>query len=130
MKQSGHLNPSEETGTGCPVTSKYGRIPPNKQGGVGRQQQQQTRDLSYIPRQYETENANVTVTNGNEWNCSVQVVYIVIYVFVFFCYRVCVHYLKSQYPTTIPYMRVGLSCISLFSHIIGQNLDISVVAFP
>ena len=31
MKQSGHLNPSQETGTGCPVTSKY--------GGVGRQQQ-------------------------------------------------------------------------------------------
>ena len=25
MKQAGHLNPSEETGTGCPVTSKYGR---------------------------------------------------------------------------------------------------------
>ena len=39
MKQSGHLNPSEETGTGCPVTSKYGRTPPNKHGGVGRQQQ-------------------------------------------------------------------------------------------
>ena len=37
MKQSGHLNPSEETGTGCPVTSKYGRTPPNKHGGVGRQ---------------------------------------------------------------------------------------------
>ena len=28
MKQPGHLNPSEETGTGCPVTSKYGRTPP------------------------------------------------------------------------------------------------------
>ena len=41
MKQTGHLNPSEETGTGCPVTSKYGRTPPNKHGGVGRQQQQQ-----------------------------------------------------------------------------------------
>ena len=40
MKQSGHLNHSEETGTGCPVTSKYGRTPPNKHGGVGRQQQQ------------------------------------------------------------------------------------------
>ena len=39
MKQSGHLNPSEETGTGCPVTSKYGRTPPNKHRGVGRQQQ-------------------------------------------------------------------------------------------
>ena len=23
MKQSGHLNPSEETGTGCPVTSVW-----------------------------------------------------------------------------------------------------------
>ena len=39
MKPSGHLNPSEETGTGCPVTSRYGRTPPNKQGGMGRQQQ-------------------------------------------------------------------------------------------
>ena len=39
MKQFGHLNPSEETGTGCPVTSKYGRTPPNKHGGLGRQQQ-------------------------------------------------------------------------------------------
>ena len=39
MKQSGHSNPSEETGTGCPVTSKYGRTPPNKHGGVGRQNQ-------------------------------------------------------------------------------------------
>ena len=38
MRQSGHLNPSEETGTGCPVTSKYGRAPPNKHGSVGRQQ--------------------------------------------------------------------------------------------
>ena len=38
MKQSGHLNPSEQTGTECPVTSKYGRTPPNKHGGVGRQQ--------------------------------------------------------------------------------------------
>ena len=27
MKQSGHLNISEETGTGCPVTSKYGMTP-------------------------------------------------------------------------------------------------------
>ena len=35
MKQSGHLNPSEETETGCPVTSKYGRTPPNKHGGMG-----------------------------------------------------------------------------------------------
>ena len=39
MKQSGHLNPSEETGTGCPVISKYGRTHPNKHTGVGRQQQ-------------------------------------------------------------------------------------------
>ena len=37
MKQSGHLNPSEVIETGCPVTSKYGRTPPNKHGGVGRQ---------------------------------------------------------------------------------------------
>ena len=36
MKQFIHLNPSEETGTRCPVTSEYGRTPPNKQGGVGR----------------------------------------------------------------------------------------------
>ena len=40
MKQSGHLNPSEETGTGFPVTSKYGRTPPNQHGDVGRQQQE------------------------------------------------------------------------------------------
>ena len=40
MKQSGRLNPSEETGTGCTVTSKYGKTPPNKHGGVGGQQQQ------------------------------------------------------------------------------------------
>ena len=39
MKQSGHLNPSVETGTGCPGTSKYGRTPPNKHEGVCRQQQ-------------------------------------------------------------------------------------------
>ena len=38
MKQSGHLNPCEETGTGCTVTSKYRRTPPNKHRGVGRQQ--------------------------------------------------------------------------------------------
>ena len=37
MKPSGHLNPSEETGTGCPVTSKYERTPLNKHGGVGQQ---------------------------------------------------------------------------------------------
>ena len=40
MKHTEHLNPSEETGTGCPVTTKYGRTPPNKHGDVGRQQQQ------------------------------------------------------------------------------------------
>ena len=40
MKQSEHLNPSEESGNRCPVTSKNGRTPPNKHGGVGRQQQQ------------------------------------------------------------------------------------------
>ena len=40
MKQSGHLNSGEETGTGCLVTSKYGRSPPNKHAGVGQQQQQ------------------------------------------------------------------------------------------
>ena len=38
MKQSEHLNPSAETGTGCLVTSKYGRTPPNKHGSVVRQQ--------------------------------------------------------------------------------------------
>ena len=38
MKQSGHLNPGEETRTGSPVISKYGRTSPNKHGGVGRQQ--------------------------------------------------------------------------------------------
>ena len=43
MKQSRHLNPSEETGTRCPVISKYGSTPPNKHGGVGRQQQQRER---------------------------------------------------------------------------------------
>ena len=42
MKQSGHLNHSEETGTGCPLTSQYGRTPQNKHGSVGRQQQQPT----------------------------------------------------------------------------------------
>ena len=40
MKQSGPSTPSEETGTGCSVTSKYGRTPSNKHGCVGRQQQQ------------------------------------------------------------------------------------------
>ena len=45
MKQTRHLSPSEETGTGCPVTSKYGMTPPNKHGGVGRQQQQHAGNL-------------------------------------------------------------------------------------
>ena len=47
MKQSGHLNPSEETGTGCPVTSKYGKTPPNKHGGVSRQQQHTTNFIQH-----------------------------------------------------------------------------------
>ena len=38
MKQSGYLNTSEETGTRCPITSKYGMTPPNKHEGVGQQQ--------------------------------------------------------------------------------------------
>ena len=38
MKQFGHVYPSENTGTGCTVTSKYGRTPSNKHGGVGLQQ--------------------------------------------------------------------------------------------
>ena len=38
MKQSGNLNPNKETGTGCPATSKFGRTPPDKHDGVGRQQ--------------------------------------------------------------------------------------------
>ena len=40
MKQSGHLNPSEETGTRFPVTSKYGKTPPNTNNHrfMGRQQ--------------------------------------------------------------------------------------------
>ena len=49
MKQSGHVNPSEETGTGCPVTSKYGKTPPNKHGGMGRQQQQQLIEFVLSP---------------------------------------------------------------------------------
>ena len=36
MKQFGHLNSSEETGTGCPITSNYRRTPPNKHGCIGR----------------------------------------------------------------------------------------------
>ena len=40
MKHSGHLNPSDETGTGYPATSLCGRTPPNKHGGVVQQQQQ------------------------------------------------------------------------------------------
>ena len=49
MKQSGRLNPSEQTG--CPVTSMYGRTPPKKHGRVGRQQQQQ---------------CNISI-NGDDW---------------------------------------------------------------
>ena len=49
MKQSGHLHPSEETGTGCPITSKYGRTPPNKHGSVGRQQQLQYSQMKDLP---------------------------------------------------------------------------------
>ena len=48
VNQTGHLNPSEETGTGCPVISKYGMTHSNKHGGVGRQQQQQLyRSINY-----------------------------------------------------------------------------------
>ena len=36
MKQSRHLNPSEETGTGFLVTSKYVRTTTNMHGGVYR----------------------------------------------------------------------------------------------
>ena len=32
MKQSGHINPSGESGTGYPVTSNCRRTPPNKHG--------------------------------------------------------------------------------------------------
>ena len=46
MKQSGHLNPSEKTGTGCPVTSNYGKTPPNKHGGEGPQQPNQNKDIA------------------------------------------------------------------------------------
>ena len=56
MKQFGHLNPSEETGTGCPVTSKYGRTPPNKHGGLGRQQQQLKTEIA---EKEESTNVNV-----------------------------------------------------------------------
>ena len=38
MKQSGDINHCEETGTEFPVTSKYGKTPPNKHGCLGRQQ--------------------------------------------------------------------------------------------
>ena len=39
MRQSGYLNPSDETGTGCPATSMCGRTPPSKHGSVDQQQQ-------------------------------------------------------------------------------------------
>ena len=48
MKQSRHLNPSEETGSGCHVTSNYGRIPLNKHGSVGRRQQQQQQIMCVV----------------------------------------------------------------------------------
>ena len=48
MKQSEYLHPNEETGTGCPVTSKYGRTPPNKHGGVGLQQQPTSKRVRHI----------------------------------------------------------------------------------
>ena len=38
FKIGGTGDSSEETGTGCPVTSKYEMTPPNKHGGVGQQQ--------------------------------------------------------------------------------------------
>ena len=52
MNQSGHLNSSEETGTGCPVTSKYGRTPPNKHGGVGRQQHEKVQWSNPVGKDY------------------------------------------------------------------------------
>ena len=48
MKQSGHLNHCEETGTGFPITSKYGGTPPSKHGGVGRQQQHTTNGFMHL----------------------------------------------------------------------------------
>ena len=48
MIQYGHLNPSKETGTGCPIISKYGRTPENKHGGVGRQQQQHLKHIGSV----------------------------------------------------------------------------------
>ena len=56
MKQSGHLNPSEETGTGYPVTSKYGRTPPIKYGGVGSR-------VEYCV----LEPAKITIVSGRCW---------------------------------------------------------------
>ena len=55
MKQSGHLNPSEETGTGCLVASKY--------GGVGKRQ--------HVPNCFDLFSISAYVTtiihnNGNE----------------------------------------------------------------
>ena len=63
MKQSGHLNPCEETGTGCPVTSKYGRKPPNKHGGVDRQQQKEL--MTYVLRQTELNTHGDVLLWGN-----------------------------------------------------------------
>ena len=70
MKQSGHLNPSDETGTGCTDTSKYGRTPPTKHGGVGRQQQQQQ---FYDPLQNVIEQIakkGIVIVHG-DWNAKV-----------------------------------------------------------
>ena len=49
MKQSGDLNPSEETGTECPINSKNGKTPVNKHGGVVRQQQHYNKTDEHSP---------------------------------------------------------------------------------
>ena len=57
MKQSGHLNPSEETGTGCSV----------KHGGMGRQQQQHCDEiqlLKHSPFYSESQFTNLLNTNN------------------------------------------------------------------
>ena len=63
MKQSGHLNPREETGTVCPVTSRYGRTPQNKHGGVGRQQQLD----HYSANNYDNHTHNGQYNNNNNF---------------------------------------------------------------
>ena len=47
MQLAKHLNPIQETRSGCPVTSKYGRTPPNKHGSVCRHQQAGRDDPQY-----------------------------------------------------------------------------------